>query len=87
MVYKRPAPIPVFTRCPDGLNKFFSTHKTSRHSLLAYNRDRETPHDVSPPTPPGIRVTYHGGSNLFKFHLAASSGSPKFLKYLFGSAR
>ena len=55
--------------------------------VQAYNRDRETPHDVSPPTPPDIRVTYHGGSNLFKFHLAASSGSPKFLKYLFGSAR
>ena len=55
--------------------------------LEKLNRDRETPHDVSPPTPPGIRVTYHGGSNLFKFHLAASSGSPKFLKYLFGSAR
>ena len=26
------------------------------------NRDREAPRDASPPTPPGIRVTYHGGS-------------------------
>ena len=26
------------------------------------NRDREAPYDASPPTPPGIRITYHGGS-------------------------
>ena len=24
--------------------------------------DRGTPHSATPPTPPGIRVTYHGGS-------------------------
>jgi hypothetical protein len=27
-----------------------------------YNRDRERPRGLSPPTPPGIRITYHGGS-------------------------
>jgi hypothetical protein len=26
------------------------------------DRDRGTPHGAAPPTPPGIRVTYHGGS-------------------------
>src|SRR5271170_6842696 len=26
------------------------------------DRDRGTPRGVTPPTPPGIRVTYHGGS-------------------------
>ena len=26
------------------------------------NRDRGEPHDSPPPTPPGIRITYHGGS-------------------------
>jgi homoserine O-acetyltransferase len=26
------------------------------------DRDRGTPRDATPPTPPGIRVTYHGGS-------------------------
>src|SRR5882672_1818108 len=26
------------------------------------DRDRGTPHGATPPTPPGIRVTYHGGS-------------------------
>ena len=26
------------------------------------DRDRGAPHDVAPPTPPGIRVTYLGGS-------------------------
>ncbi|MER9559169.1 hypothetical protein [Mesorhizobium sp. M0323] len=25
-------------------------------------RDRATPRDAAPPTPPGIRITYHGGS-------------------------
>ena len=31
-------------------------------NILALNRDREASHDASPPTPPGIRITYHGGS-------------------------
>ena len=26
------------------------------------DRDRGTPRGATPPTPPGIRVTYHGGS-------------------------
>jgi hypothetical protein len=26
------------------------------------DRDRGAPHGATPPTPPGIRVTYHGGS-------------------------
>jgi hypothetical protein len=29
---------------------------------LRIDRDRGTPHGAAPPTPPGIRVTYHGGS-------------------------
>ncbi len=28
----------------------------------ALDRDRGTPRDATPPTPPGIRVPYHGGS-------------------------
>jgi hypothetical protein len=28
----------------------------------ANDRDRGTPHGAAPPTPPGIRATYHGGS-------------------------
>ena len=28
----------------------------------AQDRDRGTPRDATPPTPPGIRVPYHGGS-------------------------
>src|ERR1700740_3840580 len=27
-----------------------------------FDRDRGTPRGATPPTPPGIRVTYHGGS-------------------------
>ncbi len=26
------------------------------------NRDRARPHNPAPPTPPGIRITYQGGS-------------------------
>jgi hypothetical protein len=29
---------------------------------FAFNRDREEPRDSPPPTPPGIRITYQGGS-------------------------
>jgi hypothetical protein len=29
---------------------------------LQPNRDRARPHDPAPPTPPGIRITDHGGS-------------------------
>ena len=31
-------------------------------ALSARDRDRGTPRDATPPTPPGIRVPYHGGS-------------------------
>ena len=30
--------------------------------LSTLDRDRGTPHDATPPTTPGIRVPYHGGS-------------------------
>ena len=30
--------------------------------VFARDRDRGTPRDATPPTPPGIRVPYHGGS-------------------------
>ena len=30
--------------------------------LLAMDRDRGAPRGAAPPSPPGIRVTYHGGS-------------------------
>jgi hypothetical protein len=33
-----------------------------RHSITAIDRDRGTPRGAAPPTPPGIRVAYHGGS-------------------------
>ncbi len=29
---------------------------------LSIDRDRGAPHGAAPPTPPGIRVAYHGGS-------------------------
>ena len=30
--------------------------------LVRIDRDRGTPRDAAPPSPPGIRVPYHGGS-------------------------
>jgi hypothetical protein len=33
-----------------------------RYPLSKPQRTRGTPHGAAPPTPPGIRVTYHGGS-------------------------
>jgi hypothetical protein len=30
--------------------------------IRTLDRDRGTPRGAAPPTPPGIRVTYHGGS-------------------------
>src|SRR5262245_66603062 len=36
--------------------------------LGATDRDRGTPHGATPPTPPGIRVTYFGGSTGLSFN-------------------
>lgn len=30
--------------------------------ITMIDRDRGTPRGAAPPTPPGIRITYHGGS-------------------------
>src|SRR5215467_4131293 len=38
-------------------------------TALAHNRDRGAPHDAAPPTPPGIRVTYLGGSIGLSFSM------------------
>ena len=34
----------------------------SSRARPAHNRDREGPHGLPPPTPPGLRLTYQGGS-------------------------
>src|SRR5215475_9494677 len=44
-------------------------------TALAHNRDRGAPHDAAPPTPPGIRVTYLGGSIGLGLYAAGVSGS------------
>src|SRR6516162_3517367 len=38
-------------------------------TLCAIDRDRGAPHDAAPPTPPGIRVTYLGGSIGLSFSM------------------
>src|SRR5712691_14946 len=37
-------------------------HDVAGGPVSIRDRDRGTPHGATPPTPPGIRVTYHGGS-------------------------
>jgi hypothetical protein len=38
------------------------TRPNLKHNFSISNRDRGKPCDSPPPTPPGIRITYHGGS-------------------------
>ena len=38
------------------------TKHNPRPDIITIDRDRGTPRGAAPPTPPGIRVTYHGGS-------------------------
>ena len=38
------------------------------------DRDRGTPRDATPPPPPGIRVTYHGGSTGLSLSRDMKSG-------------
>jgi hypothetical protein len=41
------------------------SHERTSHGRITLgppNRDRARPRDPAPPTPPGIRITYHGGS-------------------------
>jgi hypothetical protein len=37
-------------------------HLIPPRAISRVDRDRGTPHGAAPPTPPGIRVAYHGGS-------------------------
>src|SRR5215813_9902529 len=39
--------------------------------MLGTHRDRGAPHDAAPPTPPGIRVTYLGGSIGLSFSMCS----------------
>jgi hypothetical protein len=50
------------------------TSLTRDGPLSADDRDRGTPRDATPPTPPGIRVTYHGGSTGLSLDRDMESG-------------
>ena len=54
------------TFLPKALLLLMVTHLEGAISLQrplsVDDRDRGTPRDATPPTPPGIRVPYHGGS-------------------------
>ncbi len=38
------------------------TSRAIANYVRYWDRDRGAPHGAAPPTPPGIRVAYHGGS-------------------------
>jgi hypothetical protein len=47
----------------DGFGASSPIRRIITHRLQsADDRDRGTPRSATPPTPPGIRITYHGGS-------------------------
>jgi hypothetical protein len=48
--------------------------------LRVMDRDRGAPHGAAPPTPPGIRVTYHGGSTGLSLHRDIESGKAERLE-------
>jgi len=52
----------------DPRQQTVSLQRRSRR-LCASDRDRGAPHDAAPPTPPGIRVTYLGGSIGLSFSM------------------
>ena len=47
----------------------------SRRPVWVNDRDRGTPRGAAPPTPPGIRVTYLGGSTGLSFNLQCKIAS------------
>ena len=59
--------MPGWLRCAGPLSGPFPTNfdvhrRDPQCPLHVDDRDRGTPRDATPPTPPGIRVPYHGGS-------------------------
>jgi hypothetical protein len=46
--------------CQEAIDTLANTITLDTGSHI--NRDRARPLDPAPPTPPGIRITYHGGS-------------------------
>jgi hypothetical protein len=45
-----------------GVTAATHVRRAAKLKTLCIDRDRGTPHGAAPPTPPGKRVTYHGGS-------------------------
>jgi hypothetical protein len=53
-----------------------------RSLLGARDRDRGAPHGAAPPTPPGIRITYHGGSAGLNLDRDIESGETERLEVM-----
>src|SRR5262249_15264653 len=63
--------------CQDSIVGLLLPHQRTRRpprsigKECANDRDRGAPHDAAPPTPPGIRVTYRGGSIGLSFSMCS----------------
>jgi hypothetical protein len=51
------------------------------------DRDRGTPHGAAPPTPPGIRVAYHGGSIRLSRYRNIETGQPQGIEVVVAQGR
>jgi hypothetical protein len=57
------------------------------HAIIPVDRDRGTPHGAAPPTPPGIRVAYHGGSTGLSRWRSIESGETKGIEVVVAQGR
>ena len=57
------------------------------HHIIDVDRDRGTPRGAAPPTPLGVRVTYHGGSIELNVCRDIESGETKCIKVMVAQGR
>ena len=62
----------IFVWHTDGMR--YRQTETGEGPQRVEDRDRGTPRDATPPTPPGIRVTYQGGSTGLSLDRNMESG-------------
>ena len=70
---------------PDVLSSYYrlwflvavDSDRRLHRQQLAVDRDRGTPRGATPPPPPGIRLTYHGGSTGLSLNRDMEPGETK----------
>jgi len=61
--------------------------RAAKRKTLFIDRDRGAPHGAAPPTPPGIRVAYHGGSIGLSWGRNIESGETKGIEVVVAQGR